>query len=197
MCFSVHSTAPLPQDNGVSSEFSPAFSRCGWRLCARRGKREGWGCGLLTPTRQFAFPETLPFQSSNSIGRLSHFAKSHKSFMQELPLVSQQWSSRLPLPLPPNVSKTKKSDLVLQHQQVKDSYRYSLVNSLIAQQTGLHSSALVTCLWKSVSCLCVTDKAPPAVSFGRPFSVDSSQRQNVGRSKAMISQSTSATSGRV
>lgn len=34
------------------------------------------------------------------------------------------------------------SHLVLQHQQVKDSYRYSLVNSLIAQQTCLHSSAL-------------------------------------------------------
>ncbi len=75
-------------------KYPPPFSRCGWHLCAHRGKREGWGCGLLTPTRQFAFPETLPFQSSNSIGRLSHFAK---SFMQEFPLVSQQWSSWLPL----------------------------------------------------------------------------------------------------
>lgn len=125
MCFSVHSTAPLPQDNGVPSEFSPAFSRCGWRLCARRGKREGWGCGLLTPTRQFAFPETLPFQSSNWIGRLSHFANSHKSFMQELPLVSQQWSSWLPLPLPPNVSKTKKSDLQRTRENVLQCWIYA------------------------------------------------------------------------
>lgn len=38
---------------------------------------------------------------------------------------------------------------------------------------------LVTCLWKSVSCLCVTWMAPPVVSFGNPFSELSSQRQNV------------------
>lgn len=38
---------------------------------------------------------------------------------------------------------------------------------------------LVTCLWKSVSCLCVTWMAPPVVSFGNPFSEFSSQRQNV------------------
>lgn len=38
---------------------------------------------------------------------------------------------------------------------------------------------LVTCLWKSVSCLCVTWMAPPVVSLGKPFSEFSSQRQNV------------------
>lgn len=38
---------------------------------------------------------------------------------------------------------------------------------------------LVTCLWKSVSCLCVTWRAPPEVSFGKPFSEFSSQRQKV------------------
>lgn len=38
---------------------------------------------------------------------------------------------------------------------------------------------LVTCLWKSVSCLWVTCTAPPDVSFGKPFNEFSSQRQKV------------------
>lgn len=85
-------------------------------------------------------------------------------------------------------------------------------------------SHLVTCLWKSVSCLWVTVTAPPDVSFGKPFRAFSNQRQKVwndtevirqepqvmmntpgqesaclltGLSNTMTSHSTSATSGSV
>lgn len=50
-----------------------------------------------------------------------------------------------------------------------------------SQPAPLRHAHLVTCLWKSVSCLCVTWMAPPVVSFGKPFSEFSSQRQNVWR----------------
>lgn len=46
-------------------------------------------------------------------------------------------------------------------------------------RTGPWTPHLVTCLWKSVSCLWVTVTAPPDVSFGKPFSAFSSQRQNI------------------
>lgn len=124
VCFSMSIRWPTPsQDADVPSEIP--LSRCSWHQCAWRGKREGWGCGLETPTRQFAFPETLPLHSSNPIGWLSHGAKSHKSFMQEFPLVYQQWSSWLPLPLPPNVSKTKKSDL--QSKKKKENFIITII----------------------------------------------------------------------
>jgi len=57
--------------------------------------------------------------------------------------------------------------------------------SPMSHGTRRRRAHLVTCLWKSVSCLCVTWMAPPVVSFGKPFSEFSSQRQNVcGRARA-------------
>lgn len=50
---------------------------------------------------------------------------------------------------------------------------------LISVVAGVTWSHLVTCLWKSVSCLWVTVTAPPDVSFGKPFRAFSNQRQNV------------------
>ena len=50
-----------------------------------------------------------------------------------------------------------------------------------------HITHLVTCLWKSVSCLCVTVTAPTVVSFGKPFKEFSNHRQKVCAEKRVKS----------
>lgn len=88
-----------------------------------------------------------PCQAKAPIGWLSHGAKSHKSFMQEFPLVYQQWSSWLPLPLPPNVSKTKKSDL----QRKREFYNNFIIDrvptTLTNEFTRLFHCKIIVLFW--------------------------------------------------
>lgn len=126
-------------------------------------------------------------------------------FHSILPVGHQQQGVTMATGLEPLVSMETtpvRGYLVIRHRAGR-SYRNNLVNSLMAQHTCLHSSALdnkqtrryhgylrrsstwsrpphlVTCLWKSVSCLWVTVMAPPDVSLGKPLRACSNQRQKV------------------
>lgn len=55
----------------------------------------------------------------------------------------------------------------------------TMVTEPTVAERGAGPSHLVTCLWKSVSCLWVTVMAPPDVSLGKPLRACSNQRQNI------------------